>query len=174
MKKIGLFASASGMILGAFLLGGATMGHDEMKDRVKIKEAIDSYSHNADRRNAKEQTAVFTQDAIIEVYQGDPEKSKPVQTLHGRAEIEKGFREGLKPYDVTMHFNGQSVLHIDGDRATGETYCLAHHLWTEKGHRMLLIMGIRYKDTFERQGENWLFSKRQLIIEWTDKRPSSP
>jgi len=145
-----------------------------MDDRVAIRELIDSYAHNADRRLSENQAALFTEDAVLDVYHGDPEKTKPVQSLRGRPELEKGFRESLSRYDVTMHFNGQSILRIEGDRATGETYCLAHHFWSEDGCRMILVMGIRYEDLFVRRGKQWLFSERKLIIDWTDKRSSDP
>lgn len=39
-----------------------------------------------------------------------------------------------------MHFNGQSTLRIEGDHATGETYCQAHHFLNESGRRMILVM----------------------------------
>lgn len=39
-----------------------------------------------------------------------------------------------------MHFNGQSTIDINSDSAIGEVYCLAHHLWTENGKRMLMVM----------------------------------
>jgi len=45
-----------------------------------------------------------------------------------------GFEATLKKYDVTMHFNGQTTIHLSGDSASGETYCLAHHIWVEKGN----------------------------------------
>ena len=32
-----------------------------------------------------------------------------------------------------MHFNGQSTVTLDGDRATGESYTIAHHVFTEEG-----------------------------------------
>lgn len=105
------------------------------------------------RRLSNVQAALFTEDFVLDVYQGDPEKTKPVQSLRGRSELEKGFRESLSRYEVTMHFNGQSTLRIEGDRATAETYCKAHHFLNEGGRRMILVMGIRYEDTFERQGE---------------------
>ena len=36
--------------------------------------------------------------------------------------------EILNTYTATMHFNGQSTVTLDGDRATGHTYCPAHHV----------------------------------------------
>jgi hypothetical protein len=63
---------------------------------------------------------------------------------------------------------------LDGDRASGETYCLAHHIWTENGQRTLLVISIRYLDQFVREDGMWRFADRRLIIDWTDQRPSSP
>ena len=31
-----------------------------------------------------------------------------------------------------MHFNGQSTISLDGEPATGESYCIAHHLFTRR------------------------------------------
>jgi hypothetical protein len=43
--------------------------------------------------------------------------------------------EGQNRYEVTTHFNGQSTVTLDGDRATGESYTIAHHVYTEDGDR---------------------------------------
>jgi hypothetical protein len=129
----------------------------------------------ADRKLTAAQAALFTDDAVIEVYTGEPGKDdKPVQVLRGRKEIESGIGEGLKQYTVTMHFNGQSTVLINGDQAANESYTLAHHFWIENGKRMLLVMGIRYYDTIVRKDGYWLFAERKLIIDWTDRRPSTP
>ncbi len=49
--------------------------------------------------------------------------------------------------EVTMHFNGQSTVALDGDRAPGETYCLAHHVYSDDGERKLMIAALRYVTT---------------------------
>jgi hypothetical protein len=46
--------------------------------------------------------------------------------LRGHAELAEAFKV-LENYEITTHFNGQSTVTLDGDRASGETYCLAHH-----------------------------------------------
>ena len=42
----------------------------------------------------------------------------------------------------------ESGEQIDGDRATGESYTIAHHLFTEVGERKIMIASLRYLDTF--------------------------
>jgi hypothetical protein len=73
-----------------------------------------------------------------------------------------------------MHVNGQSTIEIRGDTATGETYCLAHHIFMDKGQHILMIMGIRYYDTIVRMNGHWLFAKRQLNFDWVDRRSLNP
>ena len=144
----------------------------EAADRLAIRGLIDAYAHAADRKRFSEQAALFTDDGVIEVYAD--EAGKPIQVLHGRREIESAIGDALKPYLMTMHFNGQSVVEVRGDLASNESLTLAHHFFSENGTRMLLVMGIRYHDTIVRKGDEWLFSKRKLIIDWTDRRPSIP
>jgi hypothetical protein len=142
-------------------------------DRISIIELVNLYARYADRREAEKQSQLFTKNAIINVYQGEPDKHQSIQTLQGHEELKKGF-SGLNDYDTTTHFNGQTSLTIDNDHATGETYCLAHHLKTQNGQRTLTVMSIHYYDTFIKENDKWLFSERKLIIDWTDSRQSNP
>jgi hypothetical protein len=146
---------------------------DEAADRLALRELVDAYARLADRRDAQGQAALFTADARVAVYDGEPGTTEPAQVLNGRDELAAAVGV-LRNYEKTTHFNGQTTLTIDGDRATGESYCLAHHLWTEEGQRTLMVMSIRYHDTFVRQGGRWFFAERQLIVDWVDRRPSTP
>jgi hypothetical protein len=145
---------------------------DESADRLAIRALIDAWAHSADRRQPNEQAALFTSDGTVTVYAGDPAMNDPTQTLTGHAEMVEAFKV-LSGYEVTTHFTGQSSVRLDGDQATGETYCLAHQLWVENGVRTLMVMSIRYLDTFVRESGHWLFAERVLVIDWTDKRPST-
>jgi hypothetical protein len=76
-------------------------------------------------------------------------------------------------YAATTHFNGQRTLALDGDRATGESYCLAHHLSNGRdGQRTMMIAAIRYLDTFVKLDGGWLFAERRLMVDWTETRES--
>ena len=46
----------------------------------------------------------------------DSRSEQPTQELHGRESLAPVF-ENLNTYQVTTHFNGQSTVVLDGDRA---------------------------------------------------------
>jgi SnoaL-like domain len=150
----------------------ATITPEEIADRLAIRELIDAYAHFADRRQPDEQAALYDDDARTLVY-SDPAASEPAQVLTGHAEHAEGFRV-LSQYTATMHFNGQSTIELDGDRATGETYTLAHHLLDTDEGRTLLVLFIRYEDSFVKRDGTWRFAERKLLIDWSDSRPSHP
>jgi hypothetical protein len=103
----------------------------------------------------------------------DGQGSEPTQELDGREALTPVF-DDLNPVQATMHFNGQSTVALDGDRATGERYCTAHHLFTEGGERKLMVAWLRYHDTFARVDGAWRFAERKLYVDWTETRPSPP
>jgi hypothetical protein len=145
---------------------------DEMADRIAIKELVDAYAHDADRRDSAAQANLFMPDGSIENYEGEPSATnQPKAILKGRAALKSGFAF-LKKYETTMHFNGQTDIAVRGDSATGETYCLAHQIWWVNKDRILMIIGIRYYDTFVKQDGRWFFGKRKLIFDWIDRKPS--
>ena len=142
----------------------------EQADRVAIRELVDAYAHCADRRDASGQKALFTDDTHFVVYMDGP-GSEPTQVLDGREALTPVF-EALNQYQATMHFNGQSTITLDGERATGESYCIAHHLFTDDGGRKLMVAWLRYGDTFVKVDGAWLFAERNLYLDWSETRPS--
>jgi ketosteroid isomerase-like protein len=144
----------------------------EQADRLAIRELVDAYAHCADRRDADGQKSLFTEDTHFVVYM-DGQGSKPTQVLDGREALTPVF-DDLNRYQATMHFNGQSTIVLDGDSATGESYCIAHHLFAENGEGKLMVAWLRYGDTFVRVDGAWLFAERNLYVEWTETRPSRP
>jgi ketosteroid isomerase-like protein len=142
----------------------------ELADRVAIRELVDAYAHCADRRDAEGQKSLFTDDTHFVVYM-EGQASEPTQVLDGREALTPVF-DDLNRYQATMHFNGQSAVVLDGDRATGETYCVAHHLFTDDGDRKLMVAWLRYGDTFVKVDGAWLFAERNLYVDWTETRLS--
>jgi ketosteroid isomerase-like protein len=141
----------------------------EAADRLAIRELIEAYAHCADRRDAKGQMALFTADAHFMVYMNakDP---KPSMDLHSREELAPVFAD-LNKYEATTHFLGQStILSLTGDRATGEVYCLAHHVTLDGPKRRLMLASLRYLDTFGKMDGVWLFVERLIYVDWLEER----
>jgi hypothetical protein len=116
--------------------------------------------------------ALFTADTHFVVYMNakDP---KPSQELHSREALAPVVAE-LNQYQATTHFVGQStVFTLTGDRATGEAYCLAHHVTVHGGKRRLMLASLRYYDTFVKMDGAWLFAERLLYVDWVDARALS-
>src|SRR2546422_8148240 len=148
------------------------MSPEEAADRLAIRELVDGYAHCADRRDADGQKSLFTEDTKFVVYM-DGEGTDPTQELSGREALTPVFAD-LNRYEATTQFNGQSTIARDRDRATGESYCLAHHLFTEGGGRKLMVASLRYHDAFLKRSGTWLFAERKLYLDWTETRDSLP
>jgi hypothetical protein len=140
----------------------------EAADRLALRELFDAYAHCADRRDAEGQKALFTEDTRFAVYM-DGKASEPTYVLEGREALTPVFND-LNRYEATTHFNGQSTVTIDGNRATGESYTIAHHVYTEDGTRKIMIASLRYLDTFTKIDQSWYFAERNLILDWSETR----
>ena len=149
-----------------------TISPDEAADRLAIRELVEAYAHYADRRDAKGQMSLFTPDTHFVVFMNAKDPT-PSQELHSREALAPVFAD-LNKYDATTHFVGQStIFSLTRDRATGEAYCLAHHITVEGGKRRLMLASLRYLDTFVKLDAAWLFSERILYVDWLEERALS-
>jgi len=149
-----------------------TISPGEAADRLAIRELIEAYAHCADRRDAKGQTSLFTPDTHFVVYMSAKDPT-PSQELHSREALAPVFAD-LNKYDATTHFVGQSTIFtLTSDRATGEAYCLAHHVTVDGGKRSLMLASLRYLDAFVKRDGAWLFSERLLYVDWLEERALS-
>jgi hypothetical protein len=149
-----------------------TISPEEAADRLAIRELVEAYAHCADRRDAKGQMSLFTPDTHFVVYM-NAKAPKPSQELHSREALAPVFAD-LNQYDATMHFVGQSTIFtLTSGRATGEAYCLAHHVTVGNGRRRLMLASLRYLDTFVKMDGAWLFAERRLYVDWQEERALS-
>ena len=118
-----------------------TISPNEAADRLAIRELIEAYAHCADRRDAKGQMSLFTADTHFVVYMNAKDPT-PSMELHSREALAPVFAD-LNKYEATTHFVGQSTIFtLTGDRGTGATYCLAHHVTLDGGKRRLMIASL--------------------------------
>lgn len=146
-----------------------TISPEEAADRLSIRELVEAYAHCADRRDAAGQMALFTEDTHFVVYMNAKDPT-PSMDLHSREALAPVFAD-LNQYDATTHFVGQSTIFtITCDMATGEAYCLAHHVTIDGDNRRLMVASLRYIDTFVKVDGFWQFAERQLFVDWVDVR----
>ena len=144
----------------------------EAADRLAIRELVEAYAHCADRRDANGQMSLFTAHTHFVVYM-NAKDATPSQELHSREALAPVFAE-LNKYEATTHFLGQSTIFtLTEDSATGEAYCLAHHVTLEGGKRRLMLASLRYLDTFVKNDGSWLFAERRLYVDWMEERALS-
>jgi uncharacterized protein (TIGR02246 family) len=139
-----------------------TISLAEVADRLALRELVDAYARAVDRRDGEGFAALFTQDG--QVY------TDPARRNQGWAAL-RAIPPRLARYHKTTHFVGQHTVNLDGDTATGEAYCLAHHLYDINGRTVNRIMSIRYQDQYVRSGAGWLFKERRLEVDWIEHRP---
>jgi hypothetical protein len=145
---------------------------EEAADRLALRELVEAYAHCADRRDAKGQMSLFTTDTHFVVYM-DAKDPNPSQELNSREALAPVFAD-VDQYAATMHFVGQSTIFtLNGGRATGEAYCIAHHLMVDGEKRRLLVAYLRYLDTFAQIDGTWLFAERLLYVDWLEERSLS-
>ena len=149
-----------------------TISPEEAADRLAIRELVEAYAHCADRRDARGQMSLFTTDTHFVVYMNTKDPT-PSQELHSREALAPVFAD-LNKYDATTHFVGQSTIFtLTNDRATGEAYCLAHHVTVDGEKRRLMVASLRYHDTFVKTEGAWLFAERLLYVDWLEERALS-
>ena len=147
----------------------AAISPAEAADRLAIRELVDAYARCADRRDAAGQMALFTADTRFLVFM-DAKDPKPSQALTSREALAPVF-DALNQYRATMHFLGQSTITaLSAGRATGETYCLAHHLSAAGDTQSLMVAALRYEDTFTKADGVWRFAERRLYVDWIENR----
>jgi hypothetical protein len=148
------------------------LSSQEVADRLAIRELFDAYARCADTRDAEGQKALFTTDTRFSVYMDGP-GSETSYVLEGREALSPVF-DDLNRYHATMHFNGQSSVSLEGNRATGDSYTIAHHVFTADGSRQMMVAWLRYLDTFTKIDQTWYIAERQIILQWSETRPLGP
>jgi hypothetical protein len=131
----------------------------ELWDRDRIARLPRTYSRGVDRRDWKLVRSCFTDDAHVEGSRATASIDDYIDHL----------RVGVEHFPATMHFMGNQLVDVDGDRGSVETYAVAFH-WkgTPAGAQdpANLVVGVRYHDQVIRQGDGWLIARRHVDPDW--------
>ena len=140
----------------------------QIVDRLALRDLSDRYARAVDRRDVEAIVELFTDDAALSVYEPATAEA-PSRVRRGRAEIAEIPRL-IARYPKTFHFVGNALYEIDDDLATGEVYCVAHHLIDDPEGATDHVMLIRYIDTYLRcDDRRWRISDRRLLVDWTEE-----
>lgn len=132
------------------------MNSTTIADTLALRALVDNVSIYGDQKDLQRQLELFTEDAIAKTYANN----KLILDLKGRAEMEKAFPEFLKNVHTLFHCNGQQVVNIDGDTATGTCYCQITMLSTTEGKTVQHAIKAVYNDTYQRAEKQWLIAAR--------------
>ena len=126
---------------------------EELLNKMALKELVDTFSNLADVKDVEKQSLLFSEDAMLISHRDGKVVSKQV----GREAIKKACGNYLSLFETVYHMNGQQVVEINGDKATGIAYCLVVLI---KPDQTKLIQGVRYEDQYIKIDGRWYIETR--------------
>ena len=136
---------------------------DDLVAQQEIRDVLARYTRGIDRMDRELVLSCYHRGAYDDhgAFQGTAE------------DFADWVADVLSYFDTTMHFLGQQLIEVSGDRAHSETYCVAYH---RRGARdgdagSDLWMGLRYVDVFEQRDGGWRIADRRCVFDWTRSDP---
>ena len=143
------------------------MSLQDLEAKLELKQLVDTFSNLGDERRIKDQMALFTPDTKVQVYMGDD----LVFDISGVEQLEETFSGFIANVTHLFHMNGQQVVDLDGDTATGIAYCQVKLVTAEDGKQFITDSSVRYNDEYVRRDGRWLIKTRISHFLINDKRP---
>lgn len=131
-------------------------------DRLAIRQLVQDYGITVDAADRA---------GLAELYAPDGTFVRPNgEAIEGRDQVVEFTVSVIEKFAITRHLvlNHRSV--VDGDTASGVTYCTAHHLLRKDGGLVDLMLQITYDDSYVRNG-SWRFQSRRITCNWAEVRP---
>ncbi|MHB8682507.1 MAG: nuclear transport factor 2 family protein [Acidimicrobiales bacterium] len=137
--------------------------------RLELRELVESYACAVDAKDVGAVVELFEPDGRLVSHLLPGTEDEPFVRA-GHAQIQRALDAGLAQYRQTTHVVGAHVLGTAGtDPLTGLTVCLAHHVYEDDNDMpRLLVMAIRYHDTYTRRSGAWRFAERRLRLDWRE------
>lgn len=134
-------------------------------DIVELNQLAYRYAYAVDTRDSELFVGVFAPDGRVRAY--NPGQSEPFNDVRGHEQL-AGITEMMRGlFTATMHCMTNHMVEIDGDTATGNVLCVARHI--AKDSEEVLIITIRYEDSYARLGGEWKISDRHIRFLWAEK-----
>lgn len=134
-----------------------------LTDRAEITDLLDRYLRSLDYGMFDEEwaRAFHTEDVTAEM---------PVGTVHGRDALLARIRRAMALFDRTVHVGTNTVIEIDGARATARGAQLSTHVLADGSGSVFISAG--HADTeLVRTDDGWRISASSLRVVWTQGSP---
>lgn len=130
-------------------------------DRAAARDLVEAYALAVDRAAAGEVAELFAPDGELVLFMTPPGETQTA-IRRGREEIAEALGT-LTRYRATHHTISSSQAIVDGDRATGETRCEAHHVEGDQD----TVLYLHYLDDYLRVDGRWTFARREVHARWS-------
>jgi hypothetical protein len=142
-------------------------------DELALRRLAALYARAADRDLPETFAGVFLPDARLRVYRPS-DTDTPSTDITGHEALAGVPGKLAGRHARTFHFLGQSTYDIGDDEASGEVYCLAHHLTADPDGGTDYVMHMRYLDTYRRGDDGeWRIAERTAHVDWTETRAAN-
>lgn len=138
---------------------------DDNRDRLAVQDLLDAYFAAIDSRSWDDLARCFTADARFGMG-GRPPSGEGANWVQGREAI-VGYIRLVEKFPSSTHARANSVVRIDGDRATAVTRAIAVLIEPqESGATGAQVRGLIYQDELDREGEVWRIGRRVHMPCW--------
>lgn len=130
-------------------------------DELSIRDLSHRYAVALDRDDQAAWRSLFSAEVVFE----------SGGTVRALEQVLRIPGDQLARYTKTLHSVTTQQIVLDGDTATGEVYCIAHHLYEDfhQNQRLPFDLShnflIRYEDAYARENGRWVFTRRKIITE---------
>ncbi|MFI9724199.1 nuclear transport factor 2 family protein [Streptomyces sp. NPDC052396] len=145
------------------------MDLQKISDRLDIERLINDYLRSLDEKSYDGDDrwahAYFTEDAYSRT---------PIGEYRGVGAQLTSTRQGMAPFERTVHFGSNVIVELDGDRAEVRWNQLSTHKLREGEGDRLFFSGGYVEGEMVRTGEGWRLRRMVLEIGWTQGTPPLP
>ncbi|MEU9746617.1 nuclear transport factor 2 family protein [Streptomyces niveus] len=140
-----------------------------VSDETEIRRLIDVYFHAVDARDHERMRSIYTHDAE---FTGLARPDGTGGHTHSGIDAVVALLDGTKSFAASCHSGSNTVIDVDGDTATADTFAVAFVL--PKGEGSVRVRGLRYRDRLVRvEGGGWLIRGRVHCPLWQYDTPAT-
>jgi hypothetical protein len=130
------------------------LSNQEISDRIEINDLLIRYTTAIDTKDYKLLDSCFTADADVDYTTSGGTKGK-------YPEVRKWLEKALSVFPMTVHFISNSVVELDGDRASAKTAVINPMGFpNEDGSLHIFTVGAYYIDKLVRTPDGWRIAER--------------